>query len=453
MSEDSRSLEFQALRQAYDQGASPVQVLSEVVDRIERSGDDQVWISRRSRDQILADAAALPPQRESYPLYGIPFAIKDNIDVKGMRTTAACPDFSYTPIVTAPMVNKLLAAGAILIGKTNMDQFATGLVGVRSPYGIPRNPYDPDMIPGGSSSGSAVAVGAGLVSFALGTDTGGSGRVPAAYNNIVGLKPTRGAMSMGGVVPACRSLDCAAIFTAQVHDAVEVAGILQGYDPNDSFSRRSPQGFLFSKSVSPAPFKFAVPANQDRRFYGDSEAEQAFEVAIARMKRLGGQAIDCDFEQLAAVGKLFYEIWLAERVADLGEFVFSNEEAVNRQNRTLLEKASKITGAQVFKAQHYLAAVGHLVADLWERASFLLVPTFGSALSIDQALTEPVERNAQMGYYAAFANLLDMAAIAVPNGFDSKGFPRGVTLLGPAWSDGLIAAYGASFVALKDEIG
>jgi allophanate hydrolase len=442
-------LEFSSLRNAYDQGESSVQVLTDVVDRIEQSGDDHVWISRRTREQIMEDVAALPPNRD-----GIPFAVKDNMDVKGMSTTAACPEFSYRPIASAPMVHKLQAAGAILVGKTNMDQFATGLVGVRSPYGIPRNPFDVDMIPGGSSSGSAVAVGAGLVSFALGTDTGGSGRVPAAYNNIVGLKPTRGSISMSNVVPACRSLDCPAIFAHSVADAAEVADVMVGYDTNDPYSRRAPQGFEFQfQALLSLPFKFAIPAQKDLRFYGDTESEQAFTSAVARLIAMGGQAVEIDFEPLVAVGNLFYEVWLAERVADLGDFVFANEEAVNRQNRTLMEKAAKLDAAKVFKAQHQVAAVGHHIVSMWDQVDFLLVPTTGTLLTIDQALTEPVERNAQMGYYANFANMLDMAAIAVPNGVNAKGFPRGVTLLGPAWSDGLIAAYGASFVATKVEIG
>jgi len=447
------ALEFLSLRNAYDQGKTPVEALTDVIDRIERSGADRVWISRRDRDRILADAEALPKSRDGLPLYGLPFAVKDNIDVKGLPTTAACPEFAYSPATTAPMVEKLLKAGAILIGKTNMDQFATGLVGVRSPYGIPRNPFDPAMIPGGSSSGSAVAVSSGLVSFALGTDTGGSGRVPAAYNNLVGLKPTRGAVSMGGVVPACRSLDCPAIFTSQVKDAVEVADIIKGHDALDPYSRHAPAGFGFSAPPSSAPFKFAVPAIQNRRFFGDSDAEAGFDAAICRMTRLGGQAVEIDFEPLVSVGKLFYDVWLAERVADLGEFIFANEECVNQPNRALLEKAAAVDGARVFKALHHVAAAEHQLAELWERVDFLLVPTVGAALSIDQALTEPAERNAQMGYYASFANMLDMAAVAVPNGFSAKGFPRGVTLLGPAWSDGSIAARGASFVAFGGEIG
>lgn len=452
MSVDCSSLDFDALHRAYDGGATPVTVIGTVLDRIEQSLDDKVWISRRDRADILASAAALPARRDGLPLYGLPFAVKDNIDIKGLPTTAACPAYSYNPRFSSPMVDRLIAAGAILIGKTNMDQFATGLVGVRSPYGIPRNPYDVDMIPGGSSAGSAVAVGSGLVSFALGTDTGGSGRVPAAFNNVVGLKPSLGAVSMWGVVPACRSLDCPAIFTRHVKDAVEVAEVIKGYDVNDPYSRPAPPQFGF-RGEAAKPFKFAVPGHEHRRFFGDREAEKAFNQAIARMTEMGGRAVEIDFAPFAAIGDLFYKIWMSERVADLDDFIADNEDSVNRVVRSMMDAARRVDGASVFKAQHKLASARHVVVDLWSRVQFLLVPTTGTAYSIDQVLTEPVERNAQLGYYANFANLLDMAAIAVPNGFNEKGFPRGVTLLGPAWSDGLIAAYGASFVALNAEIG
>ena len=450
---DSDPLDFAALRRVYQRGATPVEGMDHMHRRIEESGDDHVWTMRRSHGDILADAAALPRDPSGLPLYGIPFAVKDNMDVAGLPTTAACPDYAYAPGRSAPMVERLLAAGAILIGKTNMDQFATGLVGVRSPYGIPRNPYDADMIPGGSSSGSAVAVGAGLVGFALGTDTGGSGRVPAAFNNVVGLKPTPGAVSMWGVVPACRSLDCPAVFAHRIKDASEVADILLGYDANDPYSRMPPDGFSFAAQPPPSTFTFAVPAIEQRRFYGDRGAEAAFDAAIDRMAALGGRAMEIDFAPLASVGDLFYKIWLAERVADLGGFIDSNPDSVNPIVFSMLQKARQVDGVGVFRAQHHLAAIHHLVADMWRKADFLLVPTTGTAYSIHQVLTEPLERNAQLGYYANFANLLDMAALAVPNGFNEKGFPRGVTLLGPAWSDAQIAAYGASFVALTAEIG
>jgi len=453
MSVDFKNLDFESIRTAYAEGLTPVEVMEQVVRRIEESGDDHVWIAKRDRSEILASAAALPPSRDGLPLYGIPFAVKDNIDVKGIPTTAACPAYSYTPFISSPMVDRLIAAGAILIGKTNMDQFATGLVGVRSPYGIPRNPYDPEMIPGGSSAGSAVAVASGLVSFALGTDTGGSGRVPAAFNNIVGLKPTPGSVSMWGVVPACRSLDCPAVFTRHVKDALEVADIIKGYDPNDPYSRPAPDGFGFAQKNPKPEFKFAIPSHDDRRFFGDREAEAAFDHAIKQMVKMGGRAIEIDFAPFVSIGDAFYKVWLAERVADLGDFIASNEDEVNRIVRTMLEKARHVDGASVFKAQHLLASVTHYVSDLWKRVDFILVPTTGTAYSINQVLTEPVERNAHLGHYANFANQLDMAAIAVPNGFNEKGFPRGVTLLGPAWSDSQIAAYGASFVALNAEIG
>src|SRR5580698_4452056 len=277
------SLDHARLRAAYRAGTIvPSAIVTEVLRRIDDAGNDAVWISRRAPAAIMAEAAALGQRRseiDQLPLYGVPFAVKDSIDVKGMPTTLACPAFAYEPRESAPVIDQLVAAGAILIGKTNLDQFATGLTGTRSPYGVPRNPFDPAMVPGGSSSGSAVAVASGLVSFAVGTDTAGSGRVPAAFNNLVGLKPTLGLISSRGLVPACHALDCVTVLALTVSDALDVLRVAQGFDDAYPYSRAAPAGFDLSLGRIPSAFRFGIPRADKREFFGDREAQSLFEGA------------------------------------------------------------------------------------------------------------------------------------------------------------------------------
>ena len=315
------SLAFAALHDAYRVGRlSPVAVVAEIAARIQARGEDGVWISRFSEDALHAEAAALERRAaaeglDAMPLYGLPFAAKDNIDVAGLPTTCACPDFSREPTRSAPVIERLQRAGAICIGKTNLDQFATGLVGVRSPYGVPRNPFDAAYIPGGSSSGSAVAVAAGLVAFALGTDTAGSGRVPASFNNIVGLKPTRGLISASGVVPACRSLDCVSIFALTVTDAARVLDAAVGLAPSDARSRPAPPGFRAMGRL-PERFTFGVIAPGDRECFGNADGLAIYTAAIDRLAALGGEAATIDYAPFLEAAKLVYRgPWLAERHA------------------------------------------------------------------------------------------------------------------------------------------
>ena len=309
------SLDFTTLAAGYAAGTlSPVAVVKDVLARIQKAGDDKVWISRVPDADILTRAqalAALPAaERAKLPLFAIPFAVKDNIDVAGMPTTAACPAFAYTPEKSATVVERLIAAGAILIGKTNLDQFATGLVGVRSPYGAPRNAIHPDYVPGGSSSGSAVAVGAGLVSFALGTDTAGSGRVPAGFNNVVGLKPTRGLISCAGVVPACRTLDCVSVFAFTADDAYAALRVAAAPDRADAYSREHALG----EAARPARFRFGVPRPEQREFCGDAETKNEYERGIARLVALGGTPVEFDYAPFLATAKLLYDgPWVAFR--------------------------------------------------------------------------------------------------------------------------------------------
>ena len=419
-----RSLDLVRLRAAYaDSSATPEVVMADVLGRIAAAGDDAVWISRVPDAALLAQARALPDP--AAPLYGVPFAVKDNIDVAGLPTTAGCPAYAYTPARHAPAVQRLVDAGAIPVGKTNLDQFATGLVGVRSPYGVPRNPFDPAMVPGGSSSGSAVAVAAGLVSFALGTDTAGSGRVPAGFNNLVGLKPTRGWLSTTGVVPACRSLDCVSVFALTVPDALAVAEVAGGFDAADPYARHP----------SPAPlagFRFGVPTRPE--FFGDREAEAAYAAAIRRAEGLGGTAVAFDYTPFAEAAALLYGPWAAERTAAVGPML-AHGDALHPVTRAILEGGQAVTGAALFQAQHRLAALRRQVEPLWQELDVLLLPTTGTAYSLAQLAEEPIRRNSELGHYINFTNLLDLAAIAVPSGFYANGFPIGVTLIGPAWTD------------------
>ena len=417
------------LRAAYASGsATPEQAMA---DMLARNTDPAVWISRFP-DSRLLDAA-----REadlSLPLGGIPFAVKDNIDLAGLPTTAGCPAFSTEPGTSAFVVQRLLDAGAIAVGKTNLDQFATGLVGTRSPYGVPRNPFDAAMVPGGSSSGSAVAVATGQVSFALGTDTAGSGRVPAGFNNLVGLKPTRGLLSTAGVVPACRSLDCVSILALTVPDALAVLDAASGHDAADPYSRQAP-----TDAAPPEAFRFGVPTPLE--FHGDAAAAASFEAAISRAKAAGGTPVPFDYAPFAEAAALLYGPWAAERTAAVGHML-SQPDALDPVVRGILQAGQSVTGAELFRAQHRLATLRRHADALWREADLMLLPTTPTAYSLAQVAADPVRLNSRLGHYTNFVNLLDMAAIAVPGGLGPCGFPHGVTLVGPAWSDRMLAAIG-----------
>ena len=424
------SLELGPLQAAYRAGrTTPEAVMRAVLGRMT---DDAVWISRVPDEDLLAQARAADVSR---PLGGVPFAVKDNIDVAGMPTTAGCPAFAYPPAQTAPAVQRLLDAGAIMLGKTNLDQFATGLVGVRSPYGVPRNPFDPAMVPGGSSSGSAVAVASGLASFALGTDTAGSGRVPAAFNNLVGLKPSCGWLSTSGVVPACRSLDCVSVFALTAQDALTVAELAGGYDPADPYSRPAqPQ------PGAPARFRFGVP--EPAEFFGDAQAESGYAAALARAEALGGTSVRFDYAPFAEAAGLLYGPWAAERAASVGAML-AQPEALHPVIRTILEGGAAVTGTALFQAQHRLAALRRATGAVWDEVDVLLLPTTPTAYRIAEIESDPIRLNSRLGHYTNFVNLLDLAALAVPAGFRADGFPHGVTLVGPAWSDRMLAGIGA----------
>ncbi len=392
--------------------------------------DPALWITRLPDAAILARARTLLSQgRQGRALWGVPFAVKDNIDVAGLPTTAACPAFAYTPTEDAPAVRHLLDAGAILIGKTNLDQFATGLVGVRSPYGIPRNVFDPAHVPGGSSSGSACAVAAGIVPFALGTDTAGSGRIPAAFGNIVGLKPTIGSISARGMVPACRSIDTMSVFAGSVDAALAVQRVIAVYDPADPYSRPAPYPHLRRSSLPPTVrVRFADP---------DAVCEPGTAAATRRAADLL-DARPVDIAPFLDIARLLYDgPWVAERTAALGDFPMEHCFPVTR---AIIEGGRNRRTVDAFDAFHRLAQARRLAADLFATCDALLVPTAPFCPTLADLDADPIGPNSRLGTFTNFVNLCDLAAIAVPAGFGADGLPVGVTLIGPAWSEGRLAA-------------
>jgi allophanate hydrolase len=382
---------------------------------------------------LLEAAAALvarAPEPDSLPLWGIPFAVKDNIDVAGLPTTAACPAFSHVPDRDAEVVARLRAAGAIMIGKTNLDQFATGLNGTRSPYGAPRCVFDSNYISGGSSSGSAVAVAAGLAAFSLGTDTAGSGRVPAAFNNIVGIKPTPGLISTSGMVPACRSLDCVSIFAATVEDGAIVRRLAEGFDPADPYSKRAEQGALPS-----AGLRIGILSEIDRQFFGDREAERLYAAAIARAVGLGAVPVAIDYAPFRETAALLYDgPWVAERLAAFESFGVSAD-ALDPSVAAIMLGGRSVSAADAFRGQYRLAELRRRTEAEWDRIDVLLLPTAPTIYRVDEMLAEPIALNSRLGTYTNFFNLLGLSAIAVPAGFRSDGLPFGITLAAPSFHD------------------
>jgi allophanate hydrolase len=438
-----------SLRADYEAGRQPSEVVAAIYARIESSPLAPVWISVVPREEALARARVLEQNADarSLPLYGIPFAVKDNIDVEGMSTTAGCPAYSYLPAKTAPVVSQLLQAGAMLIGKTNMDQFATGLVGTRSPHGACSSVFDADYVSGGSSSGSAVAVAQALVAFSLGTDTAGSGRVPAAFNNLVGLKPTKGLLSTTGVVPACRSLDCVSIFTHTCADANEVWSAARGFDAADPYSRIARSG----EGASPwlgSGFCFGVPRADQLEFFGDAEAASLFDDAVAKMQSLGGKRVELDFAVFRAAADLLYSgPWVAERLAALGDFVGLHGSEMDPVVHQIIAGAGRYSAVDAFLAEYRLRELRRATDAEWAHIDLMLLPTTGTIYTHAQIAAEPIKLNTNLGYYTNFVNLLDLAAIAVPAGFRSKGLPFGVSLIGEAFSDQALLALAARFLA------
>ncbi|MEN2975659.1 allophanate hydrolase [Tistrella bauzanensis] len=438
-------IDIARLQAAYQAGQTdPLAVVRMVLARIAAWPDPAVFILLRDAAALEAEAQALVARGPAgLRLYGIPFAVKDNIDVAGLPTTAACPEFTYTPEVSATVVDVLRAAGALLIGKTNLDQFATGLVGVRSPWGAPRSPFNADYVSGGSSSGSAVATSAGLVSFALGTDTAGSGRVPAAFTNTVGLKPSIGLISARGVVPACRSLDCVTIFAQTADDAATVLDVAAVEDAGDSYSRRAPWAGLVPLPRAPAQFRFGVPAADGLAFFGDDLNPAMFQAAVARLEALGGTAVEIDLAPFLDVARLLYEgPWVAERTAAVGDFLAAHPDAGHPVVRGIIEGGHAVSGVAAFRAQYRLEALRRVCDAVWADVDLVVTPTAGTTYTVAAVEADPVRLNSTLGYYTNFMNLLDYAAVAVPAGFRADGLPFGVTLFAPAMADRRLLSLG-----------
>lgn len=429
-----------SLRQAYARGVRPDQVVEEAFRRLEAVADAGIFI-HVAREAALAEARRLG-EPDGRPLWGVPFAVKDNIDVAGQPTTAGCPDFGHEADVSAFAVEKLVEAGAICLGKTNLDQFATGLVGVRTPYPAPRNALDPEIVPGGSSSGSAVAVAHGIAAFALGTDTAGSGRVPAALNGIVGLKPTLGALSATGVVPACRTLDTISIFAMTVGDAWAVFDVAAGFDAADPYARRLPTQRL--SPLPPAP-RIGVPDRATFRTFGDGAQAAHFRETLVRLQANGAALVELDFEPFYAVADMLYQgAWLAERVAAVGERLTSAPETLHPTTRAILEPGLALTAVDAFEGLYRLKALRRDCDELLGVVDALCVPTIPSFVTTAEVAADPIGPNSRLGTYTNFVNLLDLCGVAVPTGARTDGRPGGVTFLAPAGGDGLAAALAAS---------
>jgi len=412
---------------------SAVSVAEETLGRIARYDaiQPQIWISKSTQDDVIAAARAVDARigaGEHLPLAGVPFAAKDNIDVAGLETTAACPAYGYRPDTSATVIERLLAAGAICVGKTNLDQFATGLNGTRSPYGSPRNAYNLAYVSGGSSSGSAVAVAAGLVPFALGTDTAGSGRVPAAFQHLIGFKPSKGRWSTKGLVPACRTLDCITVFTNDTANARLVDKILAGYDPDDPYSKSLADVSIGRRTIG-------VPRRNQRVWFGDGEAEYLYDRALETFAGLA-DVVEIDLAPLQEAAQLLYGgPWVAERAAAMAKILATNPEAVDATVRTVVEPGTSISAVELFNGLYRLAELKRHADTLWTQIDLLAFPTTGTTYRVAELLAAPIALNSNLGFYTNFVNLLDMAAVAVPAGIRANATGFGITLIGPADSD------------------
>lgn len=450
MTEFSR-LSASDIAKSVNQGKSTaLSVMSDSLERIlaYEKVQPQIWISRAGSDDLLKAASkvdARVAQGETLPLAGVPFAVKDNIDVAHFETTAGCPAFSYEPEASATVVQKLEEAGAICVGKTNLDQFATGLVGTRSPYGIPQNPYNRSFVSGGSSSGSAVAVAAGLVPFALGTDTAGSGRVPAAFNHLIGFKPTKFRWSARGLVPACRTLDCITAFTTTTTDAELIDGIIAGYDPRDPFSKELNNQPIRGKRIG-------VPKPEQRVWFGDTDSEYLYKQALSHLSEIA-EVVEFDIEPLMEAARLLYSgPWVAERTAAVFDLLSSDPESIDETVRNIILGGLEISAVDAFNGQYRLAELKRGADQIWDDLDALAFPTTGTTYRVAELEASPIALNSNLGYYTNFVNLLDMAAIAVPAGMRSNHTGFGITLIGPADTDHGLLALAGEYLGAADPL-
>ncbi|MCB1474559.1 MAG: allophanate hydrolase [Rhodobiaceae bacterium] len=429
-----------SLRAAFDAGRTPLDVIEIALARIEEANDPGIFIHLESPQALRAAAAAIGQRNAGKPLWGVPFAVKDNIDVAGMPTTCACPAFAYVPDTDAPVVRALEQAGAICVGKTNLDQFASGLVGVRTPYPVPRNAVDERLVPGGSSSGSAVAVKRGIVAFSLGTDTAGSGRVPAALNGIVGLKPSLGALSTRGLVPACRTLDCISIFARSIADAEAVFSVTAAFDAADPFSRA--YDFAGSRAAI-GTSRIGIPSAASIRFFGDEVQAEAFAETVSQLRALGASVREVDFTPFYAAADLLYQgPWLAERLAGIAGFVDEHEDALHPVTRQIIMGAKGMTAVDAFNGQYMLQALKRQAEQALAGIDLLCVPSIPGICTLADIEADPFGPNARLGTYTNFVNLLDMCGLTLPTGLRRDGLPASITLLGRGGSDRRLASIG-----------
>ena len=433
---------------------SPTRTARAVADAIEARGDDGTWLSTVPREELLAAAADLEnrPGARDLPLYGVPFGVKDSIDVAGVPTTLSCPDFAYVATETAPSVQRLLDAGALYVGKTNLDQFATGLNGTRTPYTVPRGVYGNGMISGGSSSGSALAVALGEVPFAVATDTAGSGRVPAALNGIVGYKPSRGLISTVGLVPACKSLDCITMMAGCIDDVDRVMSVMAGPDDRDPWSR------AVGAKHSGTSITVGLPPVEELAFFGDDamrDAHLAFRNKLAHVSLAAGghmvgvEVADVSLAPFLAAGELLYSgPWVAERLVVFGDFLAEQPDSIFPVVRDILRSGEKYSAVDAFTAMQRLQELRAEVGRLWQQMDVLVVPTIGRTFTVDEVLAQPIDANTMLGHYTHFGNLLDLVGVAVPQSTTADGRPHSAMLLGAALTDDVVLTLAA---ALLDE--
>lgn len=422
------NLDIATLRENYLSGKTSIKdVLAFIKLKIEETKDYNSWIYTLNENELEPYIKNLENKSpKNFPLYGIPFAIKDNIDLANIPTTAACKEFLYIPSKSAFVVEQLINAGAIPIGKTNLDQFATGLVGTRTPYGECKNSINPLYISGGSSSGSAVSVALEMASFSLGTDTAGSGRVPAAFNNLIGLKATKGVVSTSGVVPACRSLDCVTVFAKELSSIKTVFDEINIYDENDIYSRV----YNPKNSEIKANFTFAIPQKNQLEFFRDVEAKELFNQTIKKLESIGGKVFEIDFEPFKQSANLLYSgPWVAERYIAIKELITKTPEVLNETIKTIISSGEKKDAINYFESEYILKTNRKKVDKLFEEFDFILTPTTGTIYKISEVNENPIELNTNLGYYTNFMNLLDLSAIALPAGFRKDGLPFGVTII------------------------
>ena len=441
------NLNIEALKQNYINGdITPKELISSIKEKIKEYKDHNIWIYVLNDEELEPYFKNLENKNpKELPLYGIPFAIKDNIDLKDIPTTAACKEYEYIPSKSSFAVEKLIEAGAIPVGKTNLDQFATGLVGTRSPYGECKNSINPEYISGGSSSGSAVSVALDMASFSLGTDTAGSGRVPAAFNNLIGLKASKGVVSTSGVVPACRSLDCVTVFAKELSSIQSVFEIINKYDEEDIYSRE----YIETKQKAKSSFTFAIPKKEHLKFFGDEQAQKLFEEAVKKFESLGGEAVEIDYTPFDESANLLYSgPWVTERYIAIKDTITKTPEVVNETVRTIISGGDKIDAINYFESEYTLKKNRKVMDRIFKKFEFVLTPTTGTIYKIEEVNADPIQLNTNLGYYTNYMNLLDLCAVAVPAGFKNNGLPFGVTIVADKFEENKILDYSSKYLGV-----